>query len=145
MTYHVNAFDIFEIDALPTRMTDSARLRLGNMRRSLQEADDAIRKEKEKDKARSERKKSLAMKVQQKAALNESTGTTATSGDDKLRQYKYVCWCCISSMQDHRCHLKVANFNGYCVFFKRQFTTISNIAWWYLVATCASRLLQRSV
>ena len=75
-------------DTLPTRMSDSARLRLDNMRRSLQEVDHVIKKDVEDEKERKERKRILALKVQEKAALNDPRASLAISSEEKLRQYK---------------------------------------------------------
>jgi len=69
-------------------MSDSARIRLDNMQKSLQEADYVLKKEEKEEKARKERKRALAMKVQEKAALNDVNFSQKTSNDERLKQYK---------------------------------------------------------
>ena len=80
------------LDTIPTRMTDSARLRIDNMRRSLQEAERIIKQAKEDEFERRERRKRLAQQVAQKAADYEVAASTQkqSSQEEKLRQYKWV-------------------------------------------------------
>ena len=75
-------------DTLPTRMSDSSRIRLDNMQRSLQEADHALKKKEREELERKERKRLLASKVQKKALTNNIAVTQATANEEKLRQYK---------------------------------------------------------
>ena len=69
-------------------MSDSARIRLDNMQRSLQEADYALKKEENEEKERKQRKKVLSMKVQERAALNDPSASLTASNKERQRQYK---------------------------------------------------------
>lgn len=71
-------------------MTDTSRLRIENMTRSLQEAERVIQQAKLEDKERKQRRKEIVQRVTKKFTENGVISMTVPE-EEKLKQYKSVC------------------------------------------------------